>query len=161
MTEPHDHLTEREVAQLSLDPTCEAVRTYLETSESTEAHFTELGIDIAEMVVRVSWVGGVLDPATDAAFAEITAETGFGIKIIPTRFSREDLFAAMDEIFRSQEGVLVMEGVGDSIDVGIAPEASLAGRPDEVRLPGKQITIPVTYRHSDAELLGTGDPGPG
>ncbi len=156
MSDPGGHPTDREAAQLKLRPTGEAVYAYTDTSEHAKAHLTEVGLDTTEMVVWVRWVGGVLDPATDAAFAAITAETGIDIKIIPSRFSREDLLAAMHELHRTQKTVLTAEDDGDGIVATVDRGSSLEGRPAEVSPPGKRsLGIPVRYEHGDADPLAT------
>ncbi|WP_152362408.1 hypothetical protein [Microlunatus speluncae] len=160
MTEPGSHLSQHEAAQLLLHPTADAIDAYVESSEHAKARLVEIAIDVIEMVVEVAWVGGVLDPGTEAAFAAITAETGIEIKIIPRRFSRDDLFAAADEIFRTQDGVQVTSSRGDVIAVTVGYVWSLAGRPAEVSPPGKDFAIPVTYERGQIELLATGQSEP-
>lgn len=150
-----DQLTTYEVAQLTLVPAADAVSDFLKTSEAARTHLTDLGIDVDETAVVVYWVGGVLDEETAAAFVRITESTGTPINVVPTRFSKDEFFAAMDDIAASQQGVIATYPEDDEITVKVNRDSatSLSSRPSEILLPGKRDAIPLRYEETEGEQL--------
>ena len=148
-------LTAYETAQISLQPAVDAVYQYTETSVAAKSNLTDIGIDVNEMAVIVYWVGGVLDPETDSAFTEITQSTGTPINVVPTQFSRQEIYAAMDSIASSQPDVSSMSAENGEIIVKVGPNLTLSSRPSEIAVPGKGVAIPLQYEQSDVAPLAT------